>query len=159
METQTATQSQTQTENAMGRFVRKTRALFAQEPDLDKRWNALRPILAELLADPEVIAASKQWPDCVPAEGRAENLLFYEDPDYGFAINGLTKGEARQGNGGRARIHDHAHIYTLYGVLDGHERVERYDRLDDRSKPGYAVIKKASDVAVGPGEIDLVRPY
>jgi len=43
----------------MERFVRKTRALFAQESDLDKRWNALRPILAELLADPEVIAASK----------------------------------------------------------------------------------------------------
>jgi predicted metal-dependent enzyme (double-stranded beta helix superfamily) len=145
METQTATQSQTQSENAMERFVRKTRALFAQEPDLDKRWNALRPILAELLADPDVIAASKQWPDCVPANGRAENLLFYEDPDYGFAINGLTKGEARQGQ--RARIHDHAHIYTLYGVLD------------DRSKPDYAEIRESSDVLVGPGEIDLVKPY
>ena len=54
METQTESQSQpqTQSENAMERFIRKTRALFAKEPDLDKRWNALRPILAELLADP-----------------------------------------------------------------------------------------------------------
>jgi predicted metal-dependent enzyme (double-stranded beta helix superfamily) len=156
-QTQTATQSQTQSENGLERFVRKTRALFAQEPDLDKRWNALRPILAELLADPEVIAASKQWPDCVPANGRAENLLFYEDSDYGFAINGLTKGEARQGQ--RARIHDHAHIYTLYGVLDGHEKVVRYDRLDDRSKRDYAEIRESSDVLVGPGEIDLVKPY
>src|SRR5215472_6244228 len=146
METQTATQSQTQTENAMGRFVRKTRALFAKEADLDKRWNALRPILAELLADPDVIAASKKWPDCVPANGRAENLLFYEDPDYGFAINGLTKGDARQGRS--ARIHDHAHIYTLYGVLDGRERVVRYNRLDDRSRPNYAEIRQASDVLV-----------
>jgi predicted metal-dependent enzyme (double-stranded beta helix superfamily) len=146
-------------QNALERFIEKTRALFAEESDPEKRWTQLKPILAELLADPEVKAASKHWPDCVPKDGRAENLLFYEDTDYGFAINGLTKGEARQGNGGRARIHDHAHIYTLYGVLDGHERVERYDRLDDRSKPGYAVIKKASDVSVGPGEIDLVRPY
>ena len=99
METQTATQSQTQTktENAKDRFIRKTRELFAKETDLDKRWNALRPILAELLADPDMIDASKKWPDCVPANGRAENLLFYEDPDYGFAINGLTKGQARQG--------------------------------------------------------------
>src|SRR5678815_3647421 len=120
METQTESQQpQTQSENAMERFVRKTRALFAKEPDLDKRWNSLRPILAELLADPEVIAASKKWPDCVPANGRAENLLFYEDAEYGFAINGLTKGQARQGVA--ARIHDHAHIYTLYGVLDGRE--------------------------------------
>ena len=83
METHTETQpeTQTQSENAMERFVRKTRALFAKETDLDKRWNSLRPILAELLADPDIIAASKQWPDCVPAGGRAENLLFYEDPD------------------------------------------------------------------------------
>jgi len=159
METQSEVQSRSKTvsENAMERFIRKTRALFARESDLDKRWNGLRPILAELLADPEVIAASKRWPDCVPANGRAENLLFYEDPEYGFAINGLTKGEARHGQ--RARIHDHAHIYTLYGVLDGRERVIRYDRLDDRSNSNYAEIREASDVLVGPGEIDLVKPY
>jgi predicted metal-dependent enzyme (double-stranded beta helix superfamily) len=150
-------ETQAQRETALSRFVRKTRDLFAQEPDLDKRWSALRPILAELLADAEVLEASKHWPDCVPANGRAENLLFYEDPDYGFAINGLTKGDARQGQ--RARIHDHAHIYTLYGVLDGHERVVRYDRLDDRSKPGYAEIRESCDLVVGPGEIDLVKPY
>jgi predicted metal-dependent enzyme (double-stranded beta helix superfamily) len=159
METETEVRSQTETgrENAMERFVRKTRALFAKETDLDKRWNALRPVLAELLADPAVLEASKHWPDCVPAEGRAENLLFYEDPDFGFAINGLTKGEARQGQ--RARIHDHAHIYTLYGVLDGHEKIVRYDRLDDQSKPGYVEIRESSNLFVGPGEIDLVKPY
>jgi hypothetical protein len=148
---------ETTTQNALERFVSKTRELFAREPDPERRWTALSPILAELLADPEVIEASKRWPDCVPADGRAENLLFYEDPDYGFAINGLTKGDARQGE--RARIHDHAHIYTLYGVLDGHERIERYERLDDRSRPDYAEIRKVADLHVGPGEIDLVRPY
>ena len=143
--------------NALERFIEKTRALFAAEADLEKRWTALEPILAEMLADPDVLEAAKGWPDCVPRDGRAENLLFYEDPDYGFAINGLTKGTTRQGV--RARIHDHAHIYTLYGVLDGHEQIERYDRLDDRSKPDYAEIRLASDKHVGPGEIDLVRPY
>jgi len=148
---------QVKTENALDRFINKTRELFANEADPEKRWTALTPILAELLADPDVVAASKHWPECIPADGRAENLLFYEDPDYGFAINGLTKGNARQGQ--RSRIHDHAHIYTLYGVLDGRERVERYERIDDRSKPDYAEIRKTADTLVGPGEIDLVRPY
>lgn len=148
---------ETRTHNALDRFISKTRDLFAEESDPEKRWTELTPILAELLADPEVLQASSEWPDCVPQDGRAENLLFYEDPDYGFAINGLTKGDARQG--GRTRIHDHAHIYTLYGVLDGHERIERYERLDDRSRPDYAEIRKAADLHVGPGEIDLVRPY
>ena len=144
------------TDNPLDRFVSRTRELFVTEPDLDLRWTALRPILAELLADPEVLEASNSWPDCVSKEGRAENLLFYEDPDFGFAINGLTKGAARND---RTRIHDHGHIYTLYGVLRGHERVERYERLDDRSRPDYTPIRKTSDVLVGPGEIDLVKPY
>jgi len=144
-------------ENALERFVRKIRELFATEPDPERRWASLSPALTELLADPEVLEASKNWPECVPADGRAENLIFYVDPDYGFAINGLTKGGSR--GGGRARIHHHAHIYTLYGVLDGHERIERYERLDDGSRPDYAEIRQTADVHVGPGEIDLVKPY
>ena len=148
---------ETRQQNALDRFITRTRDLFAEETDLEKRWTELTPILAELLADTDVVEASKDWPDCVPLDGRAENLLFYVDPDFGFAINGLTKGKARQD--APTRIHDHAHIYTLYGVLDGHERIERYERLDDRSKPDYAEIRKAADLLVGPGEIDLVRPY
>lgn len=146
-----------QTENALDRFVRRTRDLFSEEPDLGERWLALTPILAELLEDSEVQEASKHWPECVVKDGRAENLLFYEDPDYGFVINGLTKSGPAAGV--RTRIHDHGHIYTLYGVLDGHERIERYDRTDDRSRPDRAEIKKAADKLVSAGEIDLVRPY
>src|SRR2546428_7747228 len=148
--------AETRTQNALDRFIGKARDLFAEEPDLAKRWTQLEPFLAELLADPEVLEASKNWPECVAKDGRAENLLFYEDPEFGFAINGLTKGNQRAA---RTRVHDHAHIYTLYGVLDGHERIERYERLDDRSKPDYAEIRKSVDLAVGPGESDLVRPY
>ncbi len=148
---------ETKSQNALERFISKTRELFAKEPDLDKRWERLSTILVQLLADPDVLEASRGWPDCVPADGRAENLLFYEDPDYGFAINGLTKGTARQGQ--RARIHDHAHIYTLYGVLSGSERIERYERIDDRTRPGYVEIRKTRDRVVGPGEIDLVKPH
>jgi predicted metal-dependent enzyme (double-stranded beta helix superfamily) len=140
---------------ALARFVAKTKELFASEPDLPTRWKALTPILAELLADPAVQAASKNWPECVPADGRAENLLFYVDDEYGFAVNGLTKNASKS----KSRIHDHAHIFTLYGVLDGHESIERYDRLDDRSRPDYAEIELASEEVVGPGEIDLVGPY
>lgn len=143
------------TENALDRFVRATRALFERERDPDVRWTVLTPVLAALLADPDVVEASKAWPDCVHADNRAENLLFYEDPDYGFAVNGLVIARAE----GRGRIHDHAHIYTLYGVLDGRQRIERFERVDDRTKPGYAEIRPTADTLSGPGEIDLVRPY
>jgi predicted metal-dependent enzyme (double-stranded beta helix superfamily) len=148
-----------QTTNALDRFVSKTRDLFARETDLETRWTALTPMLAELLADPEVIAASKKWPACIPRDGRAENLIFYVDPDYQFAVNGLVVEAEGRGRTGKGRIHDHAHIYTLYGVLDGQQKIERYQRLDDRSKPGFAEIREAEDLLVGPGVIDLVRPY
>ncbi len=149
---------ETRTQNALDRFVAQTRELFAKEQDMEKRWTSLAPVLAELLADPAVLEASASWPDCVPKDGRAENLIFYEDPDFGFAVNGLTKGEARQGRRAE-RVHHHAHIYTLYGVLDGRESISRYERTDDGSKPNYAEIKLTSEQLVGPGEIDLVKPY
>jgi len=149
---------ETNAQTALNRFIAKTRDLFSEEPNLDKRWELLKPVLSELLADPEVQEASQRWPDCVAKEGRAENLLFYEDADYGFAINGLTKGGARR-PGERTRIHDHGHIYTLYGVLDGRERIERYERTDDGSKWDYRPIRRTDDVMVESGDIDLVKPF
>ncbi len=44
-------------------------------------------------------------------------------------------------------------------MLDGHERIERYERVVDRRSEGYAEIKRTADVEVGAGEIDLVKPY
>jgi predicted metal-dependent enzyme (double-stranded beta helix superfamily) len=147
----------TTTQNALDRFVAKTRDLFAREADPEKRWTQMDPILAEMLADPEIVEASKKWPDCTILDGRVENLLFYEDPDFKFAVNGLVVNAAGYASGNR--IHDHAHIYTLYGVLDGRQNIERYERLDDRSKPDYAEIRALSKSVCAPGEIDLVRPY
>ena len=146
------------TETAVTRFVARTRELFASEPDPEERWEAMRPVLLELLSDPEVIEASKSWPDCVPQDGRAENLLFYEDPDYKFVINGLTK-SANSRYDGVSLVHDHAHIYTLYGVLDGTEYIERYKRMDDGSQEGYAEIEQTANDFVEPGVVDLVRPW
>ena len=80
----------TTTGNALDRFIARARAHFAAESDLERRWKTLAPLLADLLADPEVVAASKHWPDCVPRDGRAENLLFYEDPEFKFSANPRT---------------------------------------------------------------------
>ena len=140
-------------ESAFSRFIASARRLFAEEKDVEKRWQKLAPLLRALLADPETRKSSDKWPNCAHAE-RAENLLLYEDPDFGFVINGLTKAPHT-----RTQIHDHAHNWTLYGVLDGNETIERYERLDDRSKPDYAEVRGVSKLRAAPGEVDLVRPY
>jgi hypothetical protein len=146
------------TENALDRFIQAAREWFANEEDLERRWEGLRPILAELIADPDAIKASELWPDCGPNEaGRGENLIFYEDPDYGFAINGLIKPANSRVETGRA--HDHGYIYTLYGVIDGHETIERYEPVDEEQKPDYVKVRETTKLRAGPGEIDLVKPY
>ena len=147
--------------SAAKRFIAAIRQLHTDEPDVDRRWEKMGSLLSELLAEPSVKAQSEKWPDCdqgglTPPEGaqRAQNLLLYEDPDHGFVINGLVKAP-----GTRTSIHDHAHNWTLYGVLDGREKIERYERLDDGSKPDYAEVRKTENAEVGPGKIDLVRPW
>jgi predicted metal-dependent enzyme (double-stranded beta helix superfamily) len=142
-------------ETATTRFIAGVKKLYAEESDPDQRWEKMRPLLAEFLTDPALLERSKSWPYCKGVGNRAENLLLYEDPDYGFVINGLVKepGHARY------QIHDHAHIYTLYGVLDGHQTIDRYKRLDDGTRPDYAEIRQTASMWVEPGVIDLVRPW
>ena len=141
-------------QSAVQKFIADARALFADESDPAKRWERMSPLLQELLADASIRAQSKNWPNCSQGSERAENLLVYEDPDYKFVINGLIKTPHT-----RTQIHDHAHNWTLYGVLDGTESIERYERVDDRSKPDCAEIRKTINVKVGAGKIDLVPPY
>ena len=133
-------------QTAMQKFIAATRDLFAAETDPKKRWEKMPPLLQELLADAAVREQSQS--------DRAQNLLFYEDPDYKFVINGLIKTPKS-----RTQIHDHAQNWTLYGVLDGTETIERYERVDDRTKPDYAELRKSVNVQVGPGKIDLVASY
>jgi predicted metal-dependent enzyme (double-stranded beta helix superfamily) len=139
--------------SALQNFIESARKLHAEEKDPAKRWEKMTPLLQELLADPSIREQSKSWPTCSQAD-RAQNLLFYEDPDYQFVINGLIKAPKS-----RTQVHDHAHNWTLYGVLDGNETIERYERVDDGTKADYAEIRKTVDVKVGPGKIDLVPPY
>ncbi len=139
------------------RFISAVRQLYAVEPDASRRWQKMAPLLCELLSDSRIKAQSENWPACNQGgagKERAENLLFYEDPDYGFVINGLIKAPHS-----RTQVHDHAHNWTLYGVLAGRETIERYQRADDGSRPDFADIRRSEIFCVSPGDIDLVPPY
>ena len=156
--------AETSTQTAQERFIQEMRDLFARESDPDKRWDTVPTLLKALLADPAVRDASYRWP--VPSQvmasqpdatHRAGNLLFYEDPDYGFVIN-ATIHEAGRGQGEPAAAHDHGQNYTAYGLLDGHERIVMFERTDDGSKPDHAEVRKTADYVAGPGDIHLAKP-
>jgi predicted metal-dependent enzyme (double-stranded beta helix superfamily) len=136
-------------------FVAAMRKLY-REPLTDAaRFERARPLLAALLADPALRERARGWhaPND-PARGVYRNLLFYEDPDYGFVVNALVKAP-----GDATPIHDHGPIWTLYGVLDGGERVVRYRRTDDGRDPARATLAVDGDHDVVPGYIDFVPPH
>jgi predicted metal-dependent enzyme (double-stranded beta helix superfamily) len=132
------------------KFVQDLRAVWAETPDMEARMKKGQKLLEELVKDPAMREASKSWPS---TEGR-KNLLFYEDRDYGFAINGVVRVPGRKGS-----IHDHAHAWTAYGLLDGSESLERFRRTDDGSKEGYAKLELESIAEGKPGKVDLVPPF
>jgi len=136
---------------AFEKFIQDLRAAWAELPDTEARIKKGLDRLQALVQDESMRQSCKSWPD---TDGGRRNLLFYEDPDYGFAINGVVHGANRKGS-----IHDHAHSWTAYGLLEGTETLERYRRIDDGSKEGYAKLEIASITQGTPGKVDLVPPF
>jgi 3-mercaptopropionate dioxygenase len=132
------------------KFIADLRAIWAAQPDDQRRMEAAKPVLERLVLDPALKAHSASWPS---TEGR-KNLLLYVDPDHHFVINGVVRVPGRTGG-----VHDHAEAWVLYGVLDGSESLERFDRVDDGSRSGYAEVKLASVTTGTQGKVDLVPPH
>ena len=134
---------------ALAAFVADMRAICAQGTGWDAAFDAARAPLARLLADADLQNAARDWPEC-----RRENWLLYEDPDYGFVIDGLVKGA-----GQKTSVHDHAHIWVLYGVLSGNEDITHYRRTDGGHGEGPAQLAETGREGVVPGVLDLVPPF
>jgi predicted metal-dependent enzyme (double-stranded beta helix superfamily) len=132
------------------RFVAQLRAIWQTESDNQSRMERAKPLLEALVKDPGLKAHSARWPS---TEGY-KNLLLYVDPQHHFAINAVVRVAGRVGG-----VHDHADAWVLYGVLDGSESLERYERIDDGSRAGYAELRLASATTGTQGKVDLVPPH
>ena len=131
-------------------FIHELRAIWAADADDRVRMERAKPLLQRLVMDPAIKTHSASWPS---TEGR-KNLRLYVDPDYGFVINAVVRVPGRRGS-----VHDHADAWVLYGVLDGQESLERYDRIDDGCTPGYAEVRLSSVTTGTQGKVDLVAPH
>jgi predicted metal-dependent enzyme (double-stranded beta helix superfamily) len=130
-------------------FIADLRAIWAAETEDQRRMERAKPLLEHLVRDAGLKAHSAQWPS---TEGY-RNLLLYVDPDHHFVINAVVRVPGRTGS-----VHDHADAWVLYGVLDGSESLERYERIDDGSRPGYAEVRLSSVTTGAQGKVDLVAP-
>jgi predicted metal-dependent enzyme (double-stranded beta helix superfamily) len=132
------------------KFIADLRAIWGSESDNQDRMEKAKPLLERLVKDPGLKAHSARWPS---TEGY-KNLLLYVDPQHHFAINAVVRMPGRVGG-----VHDHADAWVLYGVLDGAESLERYERIDDGSSAGYAEVRLASVTTGTQGKVDLVAPH
>ncbi len=132
------------------RFIDELRAIWVAEPDMAQRMERAKPVLERLVMDAEIKERSKTWPS---TEGR-KNLLLYVDEEHEFAVNAVVRVPGRTGS-----VHDHANAWVLYGVVDGTESLERWERVDDGSKPGFAEVKLKSVTTGSQGKVDIVPPY
>lgn len=135
---------------AVQKFIDECRAIWASGDDAGVCMERALPHLEEITSDGSLQKLSEDWPS---TEGR-KNLLLYVDPDYGFAINAVVRVPGRTGS-----VHDHGHVWVAYGVLTGTESLERYERIDDRSRELYAELRLTGVGAGKPGKVDLVPPF
>ena len=139
---------------AARRFVDEVRALYAEGLEPEVLWQAIREAMGPLLADRGLKESSRHWPLTVEGQPRVRNLLFYEDPDYGFVLNATVRKA-----GVITNVHDHGDVWTLYGLIEGHETMYRYERTDGNPRDeGPAVLQPAGRYEIGPGDVDVVPP-
>jgi predicted metal-dependent enzyme (double-stranded beta helix superfamily) len=137
---------------AVETFVARMREACAAGPEGEARWQRCRDLLVDLLADPDLKAHAQTWPIGGFDGKKVDNLLFYVDPDYGFALNGLIKKP-----GGRAMVHDHGPAWTVYGVLEGTERIVRFESETDTN--GAPTLRESHSVECSQGDVDIVPPH
>lgn len=130
-------------------FIDDLRAIWASETDTGRRMNQARPLLEGFVLNQQLQKLSETWPS---TEGR-KNLLLYVDFEYEFAINAVVRPPGRKGN-----VHDHAHAWVLYGILCGTESLERFERVDNGEREGFAQVRLQSVSNGSPGSVDLVKP-
>lgn len=130
-------------------FLEDLRLIWETHGDDASRMSVARVKLRELIANDDLFAHSRMWPDTV-----MQNLLLYEDKQHGFVVNAVVRPPGYTGG-----IHDHANAWVLYGVLDGTETLERYRRLDPGDVPGYAKVELISATPAARGSVDIVPPF
>jgi predicted metal-dependent enzyme (double-stranded beta helix superfamily) len=139
--------------SAIAEFAQAMEQLWSEEPDDAQRWARVRDLMPILLDDPQLKSEALGWPITQMEDGRATNLLLYEDPALGFVVNALVKAP----NVGTP-VHDHAHTWTAYGVIAGTERVVRYAIAAGDPKQGHVELREIEEYHVSPGFVDVVPP-
>ena len=134
---------------AFNNFISGTRDLYRHELPPEQHWKEVADLLRALVDDDWFCRMTDDWPT-----GDGKQYVIYEDPEFGFVVDGLVRGAYH-----KAAIHDHAHTWTAYGIVSGWERMTRYVRTDDGSNTERADIELVSSEVCQAGTVDIIPPW
>ena len=114
-----------------------------------EHWEGVRSLLKNLISDDELRDVSRGW-----ERKKGREYILHHDPEYDFFVGALVREPKHV-----ATAHDHGPTWTIYGVLDGDEVTQIYERLDDGSQPGHAELRMKVRADAPMGSVDVVPPH
>jgi predicted metal-dependent enzyme (double-stranded beta helix superfamily) len=133
---------------AVDAFVEALRAARAAGGDERDMLARVAPSCARLAARrAEWLRPAMCQPD--PEQGFSLHVL-HEESDHALAVFVVTWLPGRS-----TMPHDHG-TWAVIAGLEGTERNALWERLDDRSRPGHADLRRTGERSVGPGELILL---
>lgn len=130
--------------NTISRFVGDLRRITSEGLEEVELIARLRPVVQRF-------AMSGAWRDPHHYEANAEQgfgaHLLHEEPDHSLAVIAVSWLPGRG-----IPPHDHG-VWAIVVGVDGPEKNIFWERADDRSRPGYAELRKIGEKVFGPGEV------
>ena len=133
---------------AVARFVDALRAARDAGGDERAMLSRVAPLCAALAAQ------RHEWLHpamCAPDAEQGFGLhVLHEESDHALAVFVVTWLPGRS-----TAPHDHG-TWAVIAGLEGTERNALWERLDDRTRPGHADVRRTGERTVGPGELILL---
>lgn len=134
--------------NSLDRFVTDLRRITSEGRDEKQVLLALRPLVQRF-------ALSGTWLEPRHYEADSDQgvgvHVLHEEPDHTLAVFAASWLPGRG-----VPPHDHGTWAIVVGV-DGREKNVFWERVDDRSRPGYAEVRRIGEKVFGSGDV-LVMP-
>ena len=134
---------------AFNKFIDDMHSHFAKRLPEIEQWEGVRPLLKTLISDQEILNTSKGW-----EKKKGREYILHHDPKFDFFVGVLVREPKHI-----ATAHDHGPTWTVYGVLDGDEVTQIYERVDDGSQKGHAELKLKVKAEAPAGTVDIVPPH
>ena len=136
---------------SLDEFTSDMESLLKSKPDQQKIFDAGSSLLERLVSNENVIPSEYRLP---AANGRRPNhgtYLLYQG-ESGLSVTAVVWGP-----GEHLGPHDHL-TWGMIGILNNTLTETRYQRVDDRSREGYAQLELDRVVNFKPGELTLLVP-